>query len=538
MTETILRNATVYTQDNTTFRATALLIRGNRIAAVGGDEIRHLAGRGAREIDLEGAVVVPGFVDAHIHWMWTCMAMQEIQLNYLPTKRESLAIVAEAARRAEPGKWLKGAGWAQGDWTDTGGAFPTAADLDAVAPENPVWLDARSGHAGWANSLAMQIAGIGPDTPDPEGGSIVRGEDGHPTGIFYEEAKQLVARHLPVSSPRAIADALRNGQEAAWRAGMTGVHDYDWQDCFEAMQMLREEGTLGVRCVKHVNDPDIGHAFGLRARSGFGDEWVQLGGLKMFADGALGSVTPLMIDPICGQPDNYGIRVMAKDRMREFAMEGTRKGFPSTIHAIGDLAVRDVLDILEDTRRLEEELGIPRLARRHRIEHTQLVHPEDLGRLAELDVIASIQPIHATADIDMANRYWGERSALGYNARVQIDRGVHVVFGSDSPVEPFAPLKGIHAAVTRRRADGYPGEEGWYPEARVTVEEAIRCYTVEPAYAAGLEDRLGRLSPGFLADLVVLDKDPHTVDPMAILGIEVLGTMIDGEWKWSEGLDL
>jgi predicted amidohydrolase YtcJ len=302
------------------------------------------------------------------------------------------------------------------------------------------------------------------------------------------------------------------------------------------MQVLQEQGRLGLRVTKQINDPDIGHAHAVGLRTGFGNDWLRIGGLKMFADGALGSVTALMIDPFEGDPANRGIRVMDKDRMRELAIEATRRGMFSTIHAIGDLAVRDVLDVLADVRRVEAELGIPRDRRRHRIEHVQLIHPDDAGRLAELDVIASIQPIHATADIDMADKHWGARARLGYNARVQIDRGAHVVFGSDAPVEPFEPLIGIHAAVTRRRADGYPGPDGWYPEARVSVAEAIRCYTTECAWAAGTERQLGRLVHGYLADLVVLDRDPHTVDPHTIKDIRVLGTMIGGKWKFREGV--
>ncbi|MDK2972195.1 MAG: hypothetical protein PWP23_1950 [Candidatus Sumerlaeota bacterium] len=532
MIDRILLNARIYTQEPKAPEAQALALSRDRIVAIGGPELKEAGGPKTVIDDLGGATVVPGFVDAHLHWMWTALGMKRLQLQYITTKRETLEKIAAAVQAIEPGEWIDGAGWAQGDWTDCDGAFPTAADLDAIAPNNPIFLSARSGHAAWVNSEAMRLAGITASTPDPPGGAIQRNEAGEPTGIFFEESGALVRSVVPEPTIEETTEAMAEAQEAAWRAGLTGVHDYDYQDAFAAMQVLHEQGRLGLRIVKHINDPDIPHAHGLGVRSGYGNDWLRIGGLKMYADGALGSITALMIDPVEDDPTNRGIRIMDKDRMRELALEATKRGIYSTVHAIGDLAVRDVLDVYEDLRRAEAELGIRPEQRRHRIEHTQLIHPDDAGRLAKLGVIASIQPIHATADIDMADRHWGARARLGYNARVQIDHGAHVVFGSDAPVEPFSPLVGIHAAVTRRRANGYPGPDGWYPEARVTVAEAIRCYTSECAWAAGVENTQGRLSHGYLADLVVLDQDPHTIDPHEIQNINVLGTMIGGKWKY------
>ncbi|MBX3728937.1 MAG: amidohydrolase [Candidatus Sumerlaeia bacterium] len=532
MIDRLICNARIYTQDPKNPQAQALAISRDRIIAVGGNELRQIAGPKTAIEDLGGAAVVPGFVDSHIHWEMTSLGLREVGLEYLPTRAATLQRIAEAVARAQSGQWIVGRGWAQGDWTDTPGQFPNAADLDRVAPANPAFFPARSGHAAWANSAAMRLAGITAATPDPPGGTIQRDAAGNPTGIFFEEAIGLVRAAVPKPRVEDVVSAMAEAQEAAWKTGLTGIHDYDGQRAFAAMQILHEEGRLGLRVLKHINDPDIGHAHGLRVRSGFGNDWLRIGGLKMFADGALGSVTALMIDPVEDDPTNRGIRVMEKQTMLELAREATLNGIPSTVHAIGDLAVRDVLDVFEELRRVEAAAGIPRERRRHRIEHTQLIHPDDVGRLAELDVIASIQPIHATADIDMADRHWGARSALGYNARVQIDRGARVVFGSDAPVEPYSPMIGIHAAVTRRRANGYPGPEGWYPEARVTVEEAIRCYTVEPAWAAGQEKVLGRLAHGYLADLVVLDRDPHTIDPHDLQHVRVTGTMIGGKWRW------
>jgi predicted amidohydrolase YtcJ len=239
-----------------------------------------------------------------------------------------------------------------------------------------------------------------------------------------------------------------------------------------------------------------------------------------------------MIEPYDGEPENYGIVVTDKEEMAELVSRASAAGLPSTIHAIGDRAVHDVLDVYEHARREEAARGEPRSARRHRIEHVQLIHPDDVHRLAELDLIASMQPIHATSDYPMADRYWGIRALYSYNPRLQLDRGAVVAFGSDAPYDTMGPLKGIHAAVTRQRADGSPGKDGWNPTARLTVDEALRGFTMGPAYAAGMEDRLGKLMPGYLADLVVLDRDLYAIPPSELLDVRVLATMVGGVWQY------
>lgn len=528
----ILTNAIIHTIDENNPRATTIAIDGERIVAVGGDDVRALADRHTIVEDLQGATVIPGLIDAHIHWEQTAINLSRINLMDVPTKEEAVRRVAEAARNAKPGEWLQGFGWAQGVWP--GGEFPTAADLDAVTPNNPVYLSARSGHAVWVNSMALKVAGVTASTANPKGGEIQRDAKGNATGLLLEEANSVVYRAIPTMEAEAVAAAMEEAQELAWRSGLTGLHDYDWNLAFEAMQLLHQRGTLGLRILKHINVPYIHHAHELRLRSGFGDDWLRLGGLKIFADGALGPMTAQMVEPYEGQPLNRGMIVTSKAEMLPAVLEASRKGFPSTIHAIGDEAVRHVLDVYEEVRRDEAKRGVPPSAMRHRIEHVQIIHPDDAARLAELQIIGSFQPIHATSDYPVADRYWGARSRLAYNARIQIDQGVHVAFGSDSPVEPFEPFKGIHAAVTRRRADGSPGAEGWYPETRLTVDEAIRGYTEGPAWAAGMEDRQGRLAPQFLADLIVLDRDPYAIDPHDLLNVGVMKTMIGGEWKFGD----
>jgi predicted amidohydrolase YtcJ len=529
MLDRLLVNANVYTLDESQPRASVIAIHRERIAAVGDDSLRSLATARTQIDDLHGAMVLPGLTDAHIHWQWTSLGLTEINLFNVPSKQDAVARVGEAANRAKSSDWLTGQGWAQAAWP--GGAFPTAADLDSVSPRNLVFLKARSGHAAWVNSAALHAAGITNNTPNPPGGVIERDTAGQATGILFEDAIELVGSLVPKPSAADLAGLMEQAQTLAWKAGLTCIHDFDPPSAFEAMQLLHEQGRLGLRVVKNINDPYISHALALKLRWGFGDDWLRLGGLKIFADGALGTRTALMIDPYEGDPHNRGVVVTDKEQIHELVSAASRAGFPSTIHAIGDRAVHDVLDVYESVRREEAERGISPDERRHRIEHVQLIHPDDAGRLARLDLIASMQPIHATSDYEMADRYWGKRSQWGYNARLQLDLGARVAFGSDSPVEPFDPLKGIHAAVTRRRADGSPGPEGWYPAARLTLDEAIRGYTQGPAYAAGMEDRLGKIAPGYLADLVAFDRDLYSIAPDDLLNAQVVGTMVGGLWR-------
>jgi len=530
MLDRLILNANIYTLDSRQPRASALAIHRDRILAVGGDDLRALAGPDTQIDDLGGAMLLPGLVDAHMHWLWTSMNLQRIDLMDVAPKQAAVERVRLAAQRSTPNEWLLGYGWAQGRWPD--GAFPSAADLDPISPANPVFLRARSGHAAWINTAALRSAGISANTPNPPGGEIQRDPSGQPTGILFENAINLVSERIPAPSLDSVADAMRAAQKLAWQQGLTGFHDFDDQDAFEGLQVLRANGELGLRVLKNINKAYIEHAFGLRVRFGFGDDWLRIGALKLFADGALGSRTAAMIEPYSGEPQNRGIVVVDKEEMAELVPQASRAGLPTTIHAIGDRAVHDVLDVFEAVRAEEAALGIGRSARRHRVEHVQLIHPDDVGRLAALDLIASMQPIHATADYPMADAFWGARSEYSYNARMQLDRGTRVAFGSDSPVEPFNPLLGIHAAVTRRRADGSPGPDGWYPQARLTMDETLRGYTQGPAYAAGTEDRLGKLAPGFLADVTAFDRDLYAIDPDEILNVHAIGTMTGGQWRY------
>jgi hypothetical protein len=471
-------------------------------------------------------------VDAHVHLSWYAHYLHSVDLKPARSARHAAELAAGYARQLPPGEWVLGRGWAQDRWPDR--AFPTAALLDELIPDHPVFLDAHSGHAAWVNSRALRLAHITAGTPDPEGGKIARDESGNPSGVLFENAMELVSAAIPEPEPARLARMVQTAIERAQRGGLVGVHDFDGKAAFEAYQILHEQGNLNFRIVKNLRADMLPHAVALGLRWGFGDDFLRIGGLKIFADGALGPRTGWMIAPYEGEPDNTGICTTDPEEMMALVSQASAAGLPSAIHAIGDRAVHAVLDVYESVRKEEAGRGVSPGQIRHRIEHVQIIHPDDAHRLADLGVVASMQPNHATSDMDMADRYWGDRADYAYNWRLQLDAGAVLALGSDAPIEPIEPLPNIQAAVTRCRPDGSPGPSGWRSgpggRGRLSVEEAVRGFTLGPAFAAGMEDRLGRLAPGYLADLVVLGADILSCDPMAIGETEVAGTMVGGQW--------
>jgi hypothetical protein len=354
--------------------------------------------------------------------------------------------------------------------------------------------------------------------------------NGEPTGILFENAMQLIGDFVPAPSIEELAHAIQKAQSILWKMGLTGVHDFDRRDCFMALQQLHGDGKLKLRITKNIPVELLDHAYELGLRTGFGDDWLRIGSVKVFMDGALGPRTAAMFQPYLNESENRGILNMDGEELFELGRHAADVGLCMTVHAIGDRANHEVLNAYEQLRAYEKKKGLPAL--RHRIEHVQVLHPDDAARLGKLNVVASMQPIHATSDMVIADKYWGERSALAYAWRTQLKAGAHLAFGSDAPVESPNPFLGIHAAVTRRRADGSPNTDGWHPEQRLTVQEAIEGYTTGAAYAAYAENRVGKLAEGYLADLIVLEKDPFTCDPEEMKDLQLSATMIDGDWAW------
>jgi hypothetical protein len=523
----VLVNGRIHTMDARQPRATAIAIEDDRIVAVGSDaDMRRLLAQGGKVFDLERRTVVPGLIDAHLHFLSYGLSLREINLIGAPSLAAAQARVAERAAHTPAGNWLTGRGWDQVFWE--GQHFPNRHDLDAVTPQHPAFLRRKCGHAGWANSRALELAGITASTPDPDGGAIERDPaTGAPTGILLERAMDLVSSLLSAPAEADATDAVRVAMHRAHQFGITGVHNMEAAPALRAFQSLRRSGELKLRVLQQIPEVDLDAAIQLGIESGYGDAWLRFGALKIFADGSLGARSALMVEPYVGEPDNIGIAVSSAEHLRYQVEKAARAGLAVHIHAIGDQANRNVLDAIEATRRAGIGLHL-----RHRIEHAQVLHPADLPRFAALGVIASMQPIHCTQDIVLADAHWGARCRLAYAWSSLLASGAVLAFGSDAPVETPDVMQGIYAAVTRRRADGYPGPEGWVPEECVSVTEAVYAYTAGAAYAGGEEATKGTLSAGKLADLTVLSEDIFAIEPAGILETRAVATMVGGEFVY------
>lgn len=499
----------------------ALLVRNGRVRATGSESgVRPLAGPGCRTLRLSGATVTPGLTDAHVHLTAWALGRRLVQLHGSASAVEAAERVR--ARTAAGGDgWIVGGGWNANLW----GGFPTREPLDAVAPHRPVVLHSQDLHAAWVNSVVLNRAGIGTATPDPEGGRIVRDAAGRPTGILLEAARELLAPHLPTPGAAATQDALADAQEALHQWGITGVHSVEPSGLSD-FQRLLERGRLRLRVVQSVPLANLEAAAAVGVRSGFGGEWLRVGGVKMFLDGALGSRTALLREPYVGSEDR-GVATLAPADFRDAVRRAAEAGLAATVHAIGDAAVARALETLASVP--------PPPAMPHRIEHLQLCPPELWKRVGSSGVVASVQPVHLRTDVDAAERHWGHaRSRGAYPFAALLGAGTTLAFGSDVPVETPDPRQGLYAAVRRTTWTGAP-EEGWYPEHVLTAEQALRAYTEGPAIAAGLADRRGRLCPGYDADLVAWDRDPLACGAEELLEMQALLTMVGGDIVFGEG---
>jgi predicted amidohydrolase YtcJ len=497
----------------------ALLVRNGRVVAAGtGAEVRHAAGPGARTVRVDG-VVTPGLTDAHVHLTTWALSRGRVDLHDAPTAEAGVAMVARASARGEG--WVRGLGWDRNRW----GRLPDRAALDAACPHRPAFLLSHDIHAAWLNSEALRRCGITAATPDPEGGQVVRDAAGEPTGVLLEKAVRLAETHLPPDSPAEIRAVLLEAQAALHAMGVTGVHSVEVTG-LEDFAALEQDGALRLRVLQAIPLPRLDAALEVGLRSGFGSEWLRVGGVKMFLDGALGSRTAWMREPYEESADR-GIRTLEPEAFRDVVRRAGEGGIAATVHAIGDAAVEMALEVLSAAPRPP--------AMPHRIEHVQLCPPALWEAAGRSGVVASVQPAHLLTDVPAAERHWGHARSRGAYAFAPLAQaGMVLAFGSDAPVEAPDPRQGLFAAVRRVARDGsWPGE--WFPENGVDAETALRAYTEGPAAAAGLAQRRGRLLPGYDADLAAWDTDPLDCPAEQLPEMQCLLAMVGGEVVHGDG---
>ena len=504
----ILEKGVIHTLEPAMPVVLALAIAGDRIA--GGVGTHEAALPSPERVDLGGRCVLPGFSDAHVHFPTWAVAQREVRLEGTASLDEALARVGEAVGSVEAGRWLRGRGWRSGDWSPV--VEPTRQALDEVTGEIPTALMARDYHSLWLNSAALAEAG---GDLDVEGGVVELDEEGEPTGVLREEsAWQFRDRYL-LAPDDEFVDAMRDGLKLAAARGVTAVHDKDgWLGAPRFWQRLADEGALTLRVWQSLPHEKVDRLEELGLRSGIGDDLVRIGYLKVFMDGTLGSQTARLLD-------GSGVQITSREELAEIVRSGARAGWPVAVHAIGDLANREALDAFEETREHWAPLGL-----RQRIEHAQLLADEDVRRFAELGVAASVQFSHAPSDRDIADRVWAGNTDRAYAYRSLLEAGAVLANGSDAPIEELDPLAGIRAGVLRSLNERDP----WHPEQAITVEQALEATILAPAWLARDERRRGKLVPGFLADLVVLDRDPLAVAPDELPDVQVVATMVGGRW--------
>jgi predicted amidohydrolase YtcJ len=522
---TILTNARIYPSASRDEIVNWLVISGEKIIGTGADDVSiELQRRASRSYDLNGRTVLPGFTDAHIHLEKYAYSLDQIDCE-TESLEECLERIRSAARDATPGKWIRGHGWNQNDW----GRFGTLSELDTVAPENPVYLTAKSLHAAWVNTRALAECNHLIESEAFPDSQIGRSPDGTPNGILFEDALPLFSEGIPRPSLEETVAALERAQTQLLHYGITSIHDFDGQRCMNALQELRRGGKQQIRVIKNLQKDQLDAAEVLGLQSGFGDDWIRIGHLKLFADGALGPQTAAMIKPYNTQPENSGMLLLDQEEITNLGRRAISMGFPLSVHAIGDRACRTVIGAFLQLSSEGLETFLP-----HRIEHLQIVHPADLESLPDANITISMQPLHAPSDHPTAERYWGERSRWAYAWNSVIETGSLLLFGSDAPVESPDPFKGIYAAITRKLATEDSTSPTWIPEECLDLEDAIQAYTLNPPAAVGCADRLGRLEPGYLADLIVLGRDPFEDPAVQLPNLEVQGVMTGGAWRFLE----
>jgi len=516
----VFLNGNVLTMDAARPQAEAIAVTADRIVAVGNNlQIKSLTGPDTRVLDLDGATVLPGFTDCHIHLIEYGLSLRNIDLRNAQSIEELKKIVSERTHGSTT--WVLGRGWDQEKFAEK--RYPTRKDLDEASPEKPVLLKRICGHICVANSAALTLAGVCANTPNPAGGIIDHDSAGEPTGILRENAVDLLSQAVPPLELKDYTEAALTACEHALKAGLTTVHCITGSELeLKALLNLKAEGRLPLRFYVLIPLDQLKATIALGIHSGFGDEWVRIGAVKIFTDGSLGARTAALEAPYDDDSENQGVAIYSQQQLDDIVLEAHRSGFQIAAHAIGDKATAMALHAIT-----KADESVPRKNLRHRIEHASVLNTELIRQMKETGVVASVQPHFIISDVWLEERLGARRASLAYPFHSLLQAGVILVGGSDCPVEPLTPLSGIEAAVNR------VGSEA------VTVEEAISFYTRNAACASFEENVNGTIAPGKLADLVILDKDPRRVPASRISRIQVLLTMVGGKFAYeakSQGL--
>jgi predicted amidohydrolase YtcJ len=528
----IITNAKVWTVDRVHPSAQAVAVLGDRIVAVGSNaDVDVWRGHDTKVIDAGGKLLLPGFNDAHVHFVSGGLQLESVQLNDVTTKEEFVRRVAEQAKKTPKGEWIQGGDWDETKWSPP--SLPTKELVDPATPNNPVFLSRYDGHSALANSSALRLAGITSQTPDPPGGVIVRDAQGNPTGDLKDAATDIVFKVIPPLSHEQRLRAVRRALEYAASLGVSSVQnmDPDYADIAAYAELLQSgELTTRIYAAPLIDQVDDQAKIGIR--HAFGGPFLRIGAVKAFADGSLGSRTAYFFESFSDEPGNHGLLgegMQPLSLMRDRMMKADAAGLQMCTHAIGDQAISIVLDLYTDVVKAHGEMD-----RRLRIEHAQHMAAKDFDRFAQLNVIASVQPYHAIDDGRWAESYIGhDRASRTYAFRTFLNHGVHLAFGTDWDVAPLNPLSTIYAAVTRATLDG-KNPNGWFPEQKLTVAEAVEAYTMGSAYAEFQEKEKGSITPGKLADMVVLTDDIFSIDPAKIRDVKVVKTIVGGKMVWDQ----
>jgi predicted amidohydrolase YtcJ len=544
--DTIITHAKIWAVDKAHPEAQAVAVLGDRIVAVGTNaDIDQWRGPHTRVIDAGGKLVLPGFNDAHVHFIDGGASLDRVQLKDATTPQEFARRIGEQAKKLEKGEWVLGGEWDETKWDPPN--LPTKELIDPLAPDTPVLVTRYDGHESLANSVVLRLAGITAKTPDPPGGVIVRDQHGEPTGVVKDAAQDLVFKVVPPMTHDQLVRVVKRAMEHAASLGVTSVQHMnpDYED-IAVYSELRERGELITRIYVAPLIPQVDDQVRLGIRHAFGDSYLRLGALKAYADGSLGSGTAYFFQPYLNTPNNRGLlndTMQPLSLMRDRMMKADAAGLQLCTHAIGDEAISIILDLYAEIAKahpgtLELSGNVRRYVepdRRFRIEHAQHMAAKDFDRFAQLHVIASVQPYHAIDDGRWAeSRIGHDRASRTYAFRTFLDHGVRLAFGTDWDVAPLNPMLGLYAAVTRATLDG-KNPNGWFPEQKITLPEAIEAYTMGSAYAEFQDNVKGSITPGKLADMVILSDDLFSIPPEKIRDVKVLKTMVGGKIVYDAG---